>query len=151
MSTPVPDVFKIFSLDRYFVWCAEMREHYQQVGAQVSPTPSFFENENATRAFMYVSYWYAGLYVVCEGWKDELNLSDPELDVLLKSPYLDVLKRFRNGVYHYQPDYFSNKLLNVFMLGEDFDAWINSLMLAFARYFRAWRESQTSATAKPQP
>lgn len=151
MSTPVPDVFKIFSLDRYFVWCAEMREHYQQVGAQVSPTPSFFENENANRALMYVSYWYAGLYVVCEGWKDELKLSDSEIDTLLESPHLDVLRRFRNGVYHYQADYFSKKLLDAFMLGRDFDEWVNSLMLAFAKYFDDWRKSQTGAMAQFQP
>jgi hypothetical protein len=132
MSTPVPDVFKIFSLDRYFVWSAEMREHYMQVGAKVSPTPSFFDNENANRAFMYLSYWYAGLYVVCEGWKDELKLSDPEIDALLKSRYVDVLRRFRNGVYHYQEDYFSPKVMAALMLGKDFDEWVNSLMLAFA-------------------
>ena len=70
-----------------------------QVGMQVAPTPSFFENENAGRAFMYLSYWLAGLYVVSEGWQ-ELKLSDPEVDALLKSPHLEKLKRFRHGVCH---------------------------------------------------
>jgi hypothetical protein len=31
MSTPVPEVFKTFSLHRYFIWSIEMREHYLQV------------------------------------------------------------------------------------------------------------------------
>jgi hypothetical protein len=62
---PVPEVFKIFSLHRYFMWSIEMREHYQQVGKHSSATPSLFDNEYAGRALMYLSYWYAGLYVVC--------------------------------------------------------------------------------------
>jgi hypothetical protein len=63
-------VFKIFSLHRYFIWSIEMREHYLQVGKTFSPTPSFFDNEDAGRAFMYLSYWSAGLFVVCEGWSE---------------------------------------------------------------------------------
>jgi hypothetical protein len=141
---------RVFSLDRYFVWCAQLREHYQQVGAQVSPTPSYFESDAANDAFMYISYWFAGLHVVCEGWQ-ELRLSDPEIDALLKSPHLDVLRRFRNGVYHYQPDYFSKKVMDAFALGKDFDDWMNSLMLAFARYFDEWRTSQTAALTQAQP
>jgi hypothetical protein len=81
---------------------------------------------------MYLSYWYAGLYVVCEGWQ-ELKLSDPEIDSLLASPHLALLKRFRHGVYHFQPDYFDKRLMNPFVLGKDFDDWIESLTGAFHR------------------
>src|SRR5216683_2848343 len=144
MSAPIPQVFKVFSLHRYFVWCAEMREHYLQVGMQVSPTPSFFDNPDAGRAFMYLSYWYAGLYVVCEGWQ-EAKLSDLEIDALLKSPHLEFLKRFRNGVYHFQSDYFDKRFLDALARGKDFDEWAGSLMLAFAGHFDAWIKSQTSA------
>ena len=31
---------------------------------------------------MYMSYWYGGLFVVCEGWQ-ELGLSDAKVDPLL--------------------------------------------------------------------
>jgi hypothetical protein len=143
MST-VPPIFKVFSLHRYFAWCAEMREHYQQVGMQVSPTPSFFDNPGASRAFMYLSYWYAGLYVVYEGWQ-ELKLSDPEIDALLKSTHLDKLRRFRHGVYHFQADYFDPRFMGALVAGEDFAEWAESLTLAFNRYFEAWIKSQTSA------
>jgi hypothetical protein len=149
MSTHVPYVFKVFSLHRYFVWCAEMREHYQQVGMQVSPTPSFFENENAGRAFMYLSYWYAGLYVVCEGWQ-ELKLSGPEIDALLQSPYVEILKRFRNGVYHFQADYFDKRFMTALALGKDFDEWVESLAYALARYFGDWIKNQTAALPAAQ-
>ncbi|MGO8794527.1 MAG: hypothetical protein ACLQLC_06870 [Candidatus Sulfotelmatobacter sp.] len=150
MSTPVPEVFKIFSLHRYFIWSIEMREHYLQVGKQFSPTPSFFDNEVAGRAFMYLSYWYAGLFVVCEGWQ-ELKLSDPEIDGLLASSNLELLKRFRNGVYHFQPDYFDKRLMNPFVLGKDFDEWVESLTHAFARYLDACSKSQTATLTQSQP
>jgi hypothetical protein len=32
VTTPIPEVFKIFSLHRYFLWSIEMRDHYLQVG-----------------------------------------------------------------------------------------------------------------------
>jgi hypothetical protein len=143
MNVPVPQIFKVFSLHRYFAWCAEMREHYRQVGMRVSPTPSFFDNPDAGRAFMYLSYWYAGLYVVCEGWQ-ELKLSDTAIDALLKSPHLEKLKRFRNGVYHFQADYFDPRFMGALVAGEDFAEWAESLMLAFNRYFEAWIKSQTA-------
>jgi hypothetical protein len=88
--------------------------------------------------------------VVCEGWQ-ELKLVDPEIDVLLKSPHLDVLRRFRHGVYHYQADYFDPRFMNAFTLGKDFDDWITSLAHAFNRYLDAWARSQTAALTPPQP
>jgi len=152
MSTPVPSVFKTFSLHRYFMWCLAMREHYEEIAERFSPTPSFFENPAADEAFIYVSYYYAGLYVVCEGWQ-ALKLSDPEIDGLLASPHLDVLRKFRNGVYHFQADYFDKRVMKAFMLGEDFDSWIISLIAAFLRFFNEWTEKQTAAfsAAQPQP
>ena len=41
--------------------------------------------KNEVEIFMYMSYWYATLYVVIEGWKN-LKFSDPKIDELLKSP-----------------------------------------------------------------
>jgi hypothetical protein len=42
MSTPVPEVFKIFSLHRYFLWAITMQDHYERTGKRFSPTPGFF-------------------------------------------------------------------------------------------------------------
>ena len=148
MSAPVPEIFKTFSLNRYFIWSIEMRDHYRQVGKIVSPTPSFWDNEEAGRALMYLSYWCAGLYVVCEGWL-ELKLSNAEIDALLKSPHLDVLKRFRNAVYHFQPDYFDKRFMNALLLGDHFDNRIAALTHALAAYFEAWLKD-TTATVSAQ-
>ena len=144
MGTPVPEVFKIFSLHRYFLWSLTMRDHHERAGKRVSPTAQFFEDEAANEAFMYLSYWYAGLYVVCEGWQ-ELRLSDTEIDDLLASPHLEILKRFRNGVYHFQADYFDKRFMNVLALGKDFDNWVKSLTDAFVRFFWDWIKGQTAS------
>jgi hypothetical protein len=55
MSAPVPEVFKVCSLHRYFLWAITMQDHYEKAGQRFSPTPSFFENEAANEAFMYLS------------------------------------------------------------------------------------------------
>ena len=54
---------------------------------------------------------------------------------------------FRNGVYHYQADYFDNRLLEAFMLGKDFDEWVELLTHAFAKYFDAWLKTTTAAVS----
>ncbi len=81
---------------------------------------------------MYLSYWYAGLYVVCEGWQ-EAKLSDSEIDALLQSSHLEFLKRFRNG---FQADYFDKRFMDALVLGKDFDEWAESLMLAVRALLR---------------
>jgi hypothetical protein len=42
---------------------------------------------------IFMSYWYGGLYVVVEGWR-ELRLSDPKIDALLTSQNVNLLKRY---------------------------------------------------------
>src|SRR5215216_841211 len=51
-------------------------------------------NEEIIITLTYVSYWYAALYVVIEGWKD-LSLRDPTIDALLAATHTDTLRRFR--------------------------------------------------------
>jgi len=66
---------------------------------------------------MFLSYWYATLYVVVEGWR-ELKLSDPAVDALLTVPHLALLKRYRHGVFHFQPDYFYSRYQDFFDQGQ---------------------------------
>lgn len=85
-----------------------------------------------------------------KGWQ-ELKLSDSEIDALLESPHLEKLKRSRNGVYHFQPDYFDQCFMGALVAGEDFAEWAESLMLAFARHFGTWIKDQTAALSYAQP
>jgi len=104
---------------------------------KVTSETDFFGSIEIQRWFMHLSYWYAGLYVVCEGWQ-ELKLTDPDIDRLLASSYLDVLRRYRNGVFHYQQDYFDVRIREGIKAGEPFRQWLDELMQHFNRYLNDW-------------
>jgi hypothetical protein len=94
----------------------------------------------------YMSYWYGGLYVVCEGWQ-ELRLTDPKVDQLLQHPNLVLLKRYRNGAFHFQKDYFDARF-------GDFEAeqttveWVRNLSSAIGSWFLIHMQSKRHATPK---
>ena len=77
---------------------------------------------------------YAGLYVVIEGWR-KLGLEDEEVDRLLESPNVELLRRFRNGTFHYQQKYWSEKLVELIRDGEGVPQWVSELNRMFGRYF----------------
>lgn len=91
----------------------------------------------------YMSYWYGGLFTVCEGWQD-LGLSDPEVDELLKDPNLQLLKRYRNRAFHYQADYFDPRFT-------DFQAqklsvhWVRKLNAALGKWFLEWARTKNDS------
>lgn len=67
----------IFSLHRYYMWANRMRVHFGEklpvLDEQLKKDASLFTNEEID-ANLYMSYWYAGLYVLIEGWR-QLHLS----------------------------------------------------------------------------
>lgn len=78
--------------------------------------------------------WYALLYVVVEGYK-ELNLSHTAVDKCLSNDeYVNYLRRFRNAVFHYQKNQFSEKLLE-FLEAKESEDWIRDLNKALEKYF----------------
>jgi len=136
MSFPAP-----LSLHHYFVVAARMQHHFESnlvaveesgVAALQDPDLAAFELFSGPRGnFMY--YWYASLCVVVQGFRN-LKLVDPRVDALLASPNVKALRRCWNGVFHFQPDYFSAKLLEP-MQASDFIGWVRELMEAFRAYF----------------
>ena len=136
MSFPAP-----LSLYHYFVVAARMQHHFESnlvaveesgVAALQDPDLAAFELFSGPRGnFMY--YWYASLCVVVQGFRN-LKLVDPRVDALLASPNVKALRRCWNGVFHFQPDYFSAKLLEP-MQAPDFIGWVRELMEAFRAYF----------------
>ena len=117
------------SLHRYYIAANRMRVHFDgllRTGAN--------DRKSRLETRLYLSYWYAGLYVVVEGWKG-LNLKDPEIDRLLQHKNVALLKRFRNGVFHFQKKYNDARFSSLIQDGEDVVGWIRSLNLAFGRWF----------------
>ncbi|MBI3049128.1 MAG: hypothetical protein HYY76_12550 [Acidobacteria bacterium] len=80
--------------------------------------------------------FYAALWVAVEGWR-ACPLSDQTVDELLTDPAFEqnvqLLRRFRNGVYHYQPDLINERLLAFLREGEHAVTWAFLLHDEFKR------------------
>ena len=115
-----------------------MRVHFQAVLFQGKENNPDYDVET----FLYMSYWYGATYVVIEGWR-EARLNDPKVDELLESSNVELLRKYRNGVFHYQKDYYSDKkFMPLIQEGRDVVSWIRSLSEAFSDYFLRWLEKR---------
>lgn len=134
----------IYTLHRYFIWSNLMCEHFQQTIETQGQPP---ESDSAVfrkwliRPYAFSCYWFASLYVVIEGWR-ELGLKDDKIDALLSSDYVDLLRRLRNGVFHFQRDYFDSRFRNYTNAGDPATNWADVLHNEFSRYFLEWFESR---------
>jgi hypothetical protein len=81
------------------------------------------------------SYWGASLYVVIEGW-EKAQFNDPIIDALLGlSNYKDVLRKLRNGTFHYQPSLISPKIVE-FFTSHEVVLWLHFIHQEFCRWLR---------------
>jgi len=123
---------ELLALHRYYIWANRLREHFDDTVSNpplsAGPETIFLDDRG-----LFLSYWYAALYVVVEGWQ-QLQLSDPEVDALLSSPSLDLLRRFRNGVCHYQRNYDDPRFLDLIQ-AQGVVPWVRQLNLVLGRYF----------------
>jgi hypothetical protein len=83
---------------------------------------------------IFMFYWYAGLHVVVEGFK-ELKLRDATIEQLLQSPNVDALRLVRNATFHFQKDGFISKKVIPFLKSKDSVPWVRSLTEAFSEFF----------------
>jgi hypothetical protein len=127
---------EVHALHRYFVWANRMRVEFFAVleAARERGERIDLAEDEGIHAFMWMSYWYAGLFVVIEGWR-ELGLHDDEVHGLLESPNVDLLRRYRHGVFHFQSAYYDERFVALIRDGEDVAAWVRSLNSALGRVF----------------
>jgi len=130
----------LLALHKYWILANRMREHFDNS----LKNPRFLEKKDdnpmmVVAAFIvddpgiFMSYWYGGLFVVIEGWR-ELKLHDPKIDKLIDSPNVDLLRRYRNGAFHFQKNYFDDRFQG-FMKEQDSVQWVRDLNRAFGNYF----------------
>jgi hypothetical protein len=135
------------SLHRYWIWANRMRQLFTialkdgtldravKRAEELSDSPlvllaSVFGDDMG----IFMGYWYGGLYVVIEGWR-ELGLQDPAVDVLLQDEArVALLKRFRNGAFHFQKHYWDDRFSAIMKDQESF-VWIMALHDAFEKWF----------------
>ena len=144
---------ELVALHRYYIWQNKMREHFEEV-LQTDNDRSW-GSSGGIMSFLYMSYWYAGLFVVIEGWR-ALGLEDDEIDDLLASSNVELLRRYRNGVFHYQRNYLDERFVGLIRDGEDVVEWVRALNSAFGRYFltelrRSDESEGSSADAPTEP
>ncbi|MGB3478366.1 MAG: hypothetical protein WBB67_04315 [bacterium] len=126
--------FQIATLHRYYIWANRMRDHFDKI----LPKKQFGVNEIQgidIEIFMYMSFWYAELYVVIEGWR-KLKLVDEIVDQLLRSENnIKLLKRYRNAVFHFQRDYYDDRFMDFIKEGDHIVKWVRDLNDHFSRFF----------------
>ncbi|GAB6283257.1 MAG: hypothetical protein STSR0008_20170 [Ignavibacterium sp.] len=110
--------------------------HRRQFESWMETEPDIDDSEVESEFIARLSAWYSSLWVVIEGWK-ELSLSDKYVDELLTSAprYMDLLKRHRNGVFHYQPNLLHKKLVDFLDAGEGAMFWVHLLHNEFCRFY----------------
>jgi hypothetical protein len=81
-------------------------------------------------------HFYSALWVAIEAWRS-CPLTDETIDELLTDPAFEqnvrLLRRFRNGVYHYQPDLINERVLAFLREGEHAVIWAFLLHDEFKR------------------
>ena len=126
---------EFIALHRYWIWGNSLRDEFlkclPEMEKQLDDAPQAML---ASGGGMYMSYWYATLYVVVEGWR-VLGLTDKAVDALLASPNTEILRRYRNGVFHYQGEYDDARFIDLFRGGADMVGWVHDLNREFGRVF----------------
>lgn len=80
--------------------------------------------------------WYALVYVVIEGFI-ELRLTDATVERLLAdTTKVDLLRRFRNAIFHFQPSPWDQRLQG-FLEEPGSARWVHDVHAAFKSYFEA--------------
>ena len=119
------------SLHRYFIWANHLRDYFDAaIKMRDGSDVTAFANDIG----LFMAHWYGALYVVVEGWK-ELDLHDPNIDKLLQSQNVELLKRFRHGAFHFQKHYFDDRFDNFWKNSQDTVPWVRKLNSEFGYYF----------------
>lgn len=129
------------SLHRYFIAANKMRILFDEIPSRGEALNRFPDADPITQVMMwhvddcgiFMFYWYSGLYVVVEGFR-ELRLKDDKIEALLQSPNTEALRLMRNATFHFQKNFFSPKMMH-FMKSADSVAWVRSLTEAFSEFF----------------
>ena len=132
----------VATLHRYFIAANKMRIRFEKTFTDPEVMNRFPNADPLTRALMmcvddygvFMFYWYSGLYVVIEGFR-ELNLKDAKIEALLQSPNVEALRLARNATFHFQNDGFISKKVHPFLKSKDCVPWVHSLTEAFSEFF----------------
>jgi hypothetical protein len=135
---PSDHLERFLSWARYLYWADILYSRW--TGEPEDPKASD-PSADDWRRFALAAQWLASVWVVVEGWR-ELRFSDDVIDKILDAypDYCDLLRRFRNAVYHFQRELFDERLTAFPASGQETLFWAFALFYEFKRYFWEWPE-----------
>jgi hypothetical protein len=123
------NVGKYRALHRYFLHAARNRDLF--LAEQSEPSPIIV---HTTRSRAHLELWCASLFTVLEGWKKEKINYAPVTEMARDHRKIGLLKKYRNAVFHYSPDYDDPRFVAV-SEEADFVEWANKLHKAISSFF----------------
>jgi len=139
----------LLSIYRHWLWADRMRElfeHYLRCNLPPSVDQFTFDEAFFTTSMVTcMSLWYGLLFAACDGLEKASGLSVSEIS----SEYArvrELLRRFRNAVFHVQPDYWSEKLMAVLR-----EEQLATAIRAVHRSVGAWLETQVKQQSEALP
>lgn len=124
------------ALNYYLSWAEAMSTRFAAL--ETNAIQNGVEDTQVGDIFMYFCYWLAAMYVVIEGYR-EIGLKDPAIDALLNPDKIAILKRYRHGVYHFQPDYvFGTRYSGLFAIAAEIMPWLTELRIAARAFCDEW-------------
>ena len=109
------------------------------------------DGEAEWRSFALAAQWLASVPVLIEGWQ-KLGMSEGMINRLLNAypDYCDLLRRFRNGVYHFQPEIFDERLRAFPTNGQETLFWVLALFYEFKRFLWEWPDKHSGTQAEKE-
>lgn len=122
---PIKDIEIILSFGQYLHWSQMQYEHYR----------SYKEDSSDADFFGALAHWLASLYVVAEGWQ-EIGIPDRVIAELIAKydEHLQLMRRLRNGVYHFQRKPLSEKLTDFLDPKSEGTLWAEALLFEYKRF-----------------
>ena len=128
------------NLLRHLLWADRIRQQFELVHLRRGPElrQRLTNNEVLFRpelldGEMYLCLWFSLLQVVVEGWP-RLRARDDEITRLLRSPYKNMLRDFRNATFHPE-DFDDDRIKMMAAEGQASIDWVRELTVAFESFF----------------
>lgn len=117
----------LFVLLKYFLYQDTIRLQFEKylLNKELKDSKAYIN--------IYMDLWYWTLYVLIEWWY-ELRLKDEKITKLLRWKNKELLREYRNGVFHFQKDWYDKKFEN-FHAEESTVLWSIELHKEFWRFF----------------
>ena len=129
-------IHPMMAFGQYLSWAERMRTHFSELYDREKPKGR--DSKEIPTMFMYFSYWLAAFCVVIEGYGN-VGLKDPAIEALLHPQKIAILKRYRNGVYHFQAEYFFDlRFTNLFNSAQEIMPWLGEVRAAAWVFYDHW-------------